>query len=157
MTIHHKNAIIKKTRQGQSKKPERVDKMMENTNVKRITKAMRYADIKAILSNETPVYGTTIDDALAFIDKEVTLLTKKNTGNEKKPTAKQKENEQYKERILNFLITQTEGITCTEVQKNIPEFGDFSNQKIAKLMNQLLAEHKVTKAIVKGRSLFAIA
>ena len=68
----------------------------------RITKAMRYADLKAMLNGEAVTYGTTLADALAFIDKEVSLLAKKNSG-EKKPTKAQEENEGYKALILATL------------------------------------------------------
>lgn len=126
------------------------------TNTKRITKAMRFADIQSMLNGNIPANGTTIDEAVSFIDNEIALLTKKNTA-EKKPTSKQIENDVFKKKILDYLMTQTNAVTCTDVQKNIPEFADFNNQKIAALMRQLVDEHKITRNVVKGRSIFAIA
>lgn len=126
------------------------------TSVKRVTKAQRFSDIKALLSGEDVTYGTTIEDALAFCDSELNLLAKKNSG-EKKPTKTQAENEGYKELIIQFLATQTEGVTCTDIQKGVPQFADYSNQKIAALVKQLADAHKVVKETKKGRTLISLA
>lgn len=129
---------------------------MANTTVKapRITKAMRFEDIKALLSGKA-VERTSVEDALAFIDSELALLAKKNSG-DKKPTATQVENEGHKVKILDFLREQTEGKTCTDIQKGVPEFADLNNQKIAALVRQLVDAGLVEKATVKGKSLFSI-
>ena len=126
------------------------------TTTKRITKAQRFADIKALLSGETPANGTTIEDAMAFIDKELDLLARKNTS-DKAPTKTQQENEVHMERILQFLSTCVNPVTCTEIQKSVPEFMDFNNQKIAALMRKLTEAHKVDKTMNKGRPVFALA
>lgn len=127
-----------------------------NTNTpKRITKAMRFDDIKALLTGNPVTYGTTVDEAAAFCDSEKALLMKKNAS-DKKPTKTQEENEGYKALILDFLSLQSDAVTCTDIQKGIPEFADFNNQKVAQLMRQLLEANKVTKEIKKGRSLFSI-
>lgn len=129
---------------------------MATTTVKRVTKAQRFEDIKALLNDEAVTYGTTIEDAVKFCDSELALLAKKNSG-EKKPTKTQEENEGYKALILDFLREQTAGVTCTDIQKGIPSFADFNNQKIAALVRQLVEAGKVGKATVKGKSLFSIA
>ena len=126
------------------------------TTTKRITKAMRFADIKSLLAGEAVHNGTSVEDALAFIDNEIALLAKKNTS-DKKPTKTQEENENHKAHIIDFLSTQTEGVTCTDVQKSVVEFADFNNQKIAALMRQLVNEGKVVKAMVKGKAMFSLA
>lgn len=120
----------------------------------RITKAMRYTDLKAMLNGEAVTYGTTLADALAFIDKEVSLLAKKNSG-EKKPTKAQEENEGYKALILDYLAT-CESATCTDILKNVSALSDFSNQKISALMRQLRLANKVEVKEVKGKSLFSL-
>lgn len=130
--------------------------MANTTNVKRITKSQRFEDIKALLNGEDTTFGTSIEDACAFIDKELALLAKKNTS-DKKPTKTQEENEGHKAKILDFLTACTEGVTCTEIQKGVPDFADFNNQKIAALVRQLVDAGKVNKAVVKGKSLFSIA
>lgn len=127
-----------------------------NTTTKRITKAQRFADIKALLMGEAVHSGTSVEDALAFIDNEIALLAKKNTS-DKKPTKTQEENEGHKARIIEFLSGRGEGVTCTEVQKSVAEFADFNNQKVAALMRQLVNDGKVVKAMVKGKAMFSLA
>lgn len=131
---------------------------MEKTT--RITKAMRFEDIKALLNGDTVTHGTTLDDAISFIDHEVELLARKNSGGEKKQTAAQKENEGYKALILEFLATlpdDSKGVTCTEIMKSVPEFADFNNQKISALVRQLKLAERVVGEEVKGKSLFRLA
>ena len=123
----------------------------------KITKAQRYADIVSLLEGSPVAYGTTIDDAKDFIAHEVALLVKKNGSKSDKVTDAQKQNEVYKELIVNFLFSQSEGVTCTEIGKGVPELNDFNNQKISALMRQLISEGKVNKGSVKGKTLFTIA
>lgn len=131
---------------------------MEKTT--RITKAMRFEDIKALLNGNTAQYGTTLEDAINFIDHEVELLARKNSGGDKKQTATQKENESYKELIIEFLAglpDDSKGVTCTEIMKSIPAFKDFNNQKISALVRQLKLADRVVGEEVKGKSLFRLA
>ena len=133
---------------------------MEKTNKTRITKAMRFEDIKAMLNGDSVTYGTTIEEAMDFIDHEVGLLAKKNSGENKKQTKTQQENEGYKALILEFLATLPDdkaGVTCTEIIKGVAEFDGFSTQKISPLVRQLTAADKVTKTEVKGKALFRLA
>lgn len=128
-------------------------------NKTRITKAMRFEDIKALLNGETVTYGTTVEQAVEFIDKEMGLLARKNSG-DKKPTKTQQENEEYKVLICDFLANKPEekkGYTCTEVIKLVPELNEFSTQKIAPLMRQLENAGKVAREEVKGKTLFHLA
>lgn len=128
-------------------------------NKTRITKAMRFEDIKALLNGETVTYGTTVEQAVEFIDKEMGLLARKNSG-DKKPTKTQQENEKHKVLICEFLANKPEekkGYTCTEVIKLVPELNEFSTQKIAPLMRQLENAGKVEREEVKGKTLFHLA
>lgn len=129
---------------------------MTTTTTKKVTKAQRFEDIKALLSNQPTKHDTDTQTAIDFINYELSLLAKKNSA-PKKLNQTQKDNEVHKETILAYLVTCTEGKTCTEIQKEVPEMGDFSNQKVARLMSDLLKSGKVNKEIVKGRALFSIA
>ena len=99
---------------------------------------------------------TSIEDAVAFIDHEIELLAKKNSS-ERKETDTQKANKQFCDLIAEFLSIQPEGRTCTEIGKSIPELNDFNNQKIAALMRQMVEAGRVSKATVKGKSVFTLA
>lgn len=126
----------------------------------RITKAMRFEDVKALLNGQPVTYGTSIEDAINFIDYEMNLLTKKNSGESKKPTKTKQENEGYKALILDFLATlpdNKDGATCTEIIKGVAKFEGFSTQKISPLVRQLMAADKVIKTEIKGKALFRLA
>ena len=92
-------------------------------------------------------------DLTAFIEKEKSLLEKKN-GATKKPTAKQTENEDIKLSIIEGMQKFTEPMTITELIKNTPELSEMSNQKVSALMHQLLADGAVEKTEIKRRSHF---
>lgn len=128
----------------------------------RITKAQKFAAIKALLSGETPSIEFTVDDAKTFIDGEVNLLTKKNTSTNKKQTKTQKENEGLREEIVEFLGTLTisdeyKGIGCTDLIKAKGWLGTYSVSKVARLLSQLKAEGRVESETVKGKPLFRLA
>ena len=126
------------------------------TTVKKITKAQRFADIRNMLKNEAVTHGTTLADALAFIDKEMELLAKKNSGTSKKQTDVQKQNEGLKELIKEFLITHSDQ-TVTQITKGIPELADLSNQKVSRLCRDLVESCELVKIVDKGRSLFSLS
>ncbi len=127
---------------------------MENS-VKRITKAQKFEDVIRLLSGE-PTQFINAEDAVAFIRSEMALLAKKNAS-DRKPTATQEANVKYRNLIIEFLSMQDSGKTCTEIAKGVDELSEFNNQKIAALMRQLVEAGKVTKATVKGKSIFSVA
>lgn len=139
---------------------------MTTTNTVRVTKNQKYNAAIVLLNGGQPVVipgkdgkdGVTMDAAYLcdFFRSELALLEKKNTS-DKKPTQTQKDNEGHKAKILDFLREQTDGVTCTDIQKGVPDFDGMNNQKIAALVRQLLDAGKVIKATVKGKSLFSIA
>lgn len=140
--------------------------MSENTKEKRVTKAQRYADIKAMLVGEDTTFGTSTEDALAFIDHEISLLSKKNASGEKKQTETQKQNEGYMAEIANYLAGVTvagddedakkSGKTCTEIQAAIPSLAGYQNQKISRLCNMLADAGTITGDTVKGKKLWRV-
>ena len=76
-------------------------------------------------------------------------------GANRKPTAKQKDNEALKDKILAFFAeTPNQVYTITELQKANAELEELSNQKISALCNQLYKDGKLDKFVEKGRSLF---
>lgn len=130
---------------------------MEKNTVKRITKAMQYEDIIALLTGGEVKNGTDIDKAVAFIRHEMELLAKKNSGDGKKLTATQEANVKYRALIIDFLATQAEPRTCTEIAKGVVELNDFNNQKVASLLKRLVEDGQVVKSSgKKGQSLFAL-
>ena len=104
----------------------------------------------AILSK----YDLTADEK-AFIEHELELLAKKNSS-EKKPTAQQTANEGIKTAILDGM-TPNRLYTITEIQKEIPECAELSNQKVSALIRQLKDAGLVVKTEDKRKSYFSLA
>lgn len=131
------------------------------TTEKKITKAMRFADLKNLLNGVNPENGTTIEEAIEFIDYEMNLLAKKNASKvEGVLTDVQKKNEEYRRVIYDFLMNmgKDEGFTCTQLVKNVPEFSEFTNQKIAKLISPMLKSGLLKQTKGKGGAiLYSIA
>lgn len=139
---------------------------MANSNIIRVTKVQKLAAIKAALPAEMEHifsggenkedFVFDYDAAVEFIDAELALLAKKNSG-DKKPTKTQVENEQYKTLIVEYLGTQENGVTCDTIRKGVPALTDFSNQKVASLVKQLVTDNLLKKDVEKGKSLFSLA
>lgn len=143
---------------------------MENTII-RITKAQKLTAIKGMIPEDVSVtfegdsekgkqaYLFNYAEVMAFIDKELELLAKKNSG-DKKLSADQQKNEEYKEDIVKFLSALPEGsdgVTCTEMFKKIPSMNDYSPQKVAALCRQLRDAGRVVSYDKKGKTLFSLA
>ena len=124
----------------------------------RITKAMRFEDICSILKGLVPTHGSSIEDAISFIENEMELLSRKSKSgsNNRKLTATQQANEEFKELILEFLADTPDGATCTEVLKGVPELNDFNNQKVSALLRQLKLAGRITSTEVKGKTIFSL-
>ena len=115
------------------------------TTTKKITKREKFEMLMTIAEvKANPILSE-------FIERELELLTKKNSA-EKKPTAQQAENEAIKETILENL---TSCMTISEMQKSIPDLAEYSNQKISALMRQLILEGLVKKVEDKRKSYFS--
>lgn len=105
------------------------------------------------------------DEEVAFINHELELLDRKSNSNgEKKLTATQVENENFKEIILEFMVEDTL-YTITDLIKSIPEFNGFNTQKVNGLVRQMYADVKknenpndfpLVRSEVKGRAYFAL-
>ena len=90
-----------------------------------------------------------------FINHELELLTKKNSG-DKKPTATQVQNE-----ALKFAIVEGMEVnrlySVTEMIKEIPALAGLNPQKVSPLANQLVEAGQLVKTIEKRRSFFQLA
>lgn len=144
---------------------------MDNTTI-RVTKAQKLDAIKRFISDDArhvfpgndnkAAYVFDKNAMIAFIDEQIELLAKKNSG-DRKQTADQKKNEEYKEKILDYLagLPETDdkgnkihGATCSEIFKGIPDLAPFSPQKVSALMRQLKAATLVDGTEVKGKMYF---
>ena len=95
------------------------------------------------------------DEDKAFIEHELDLLAKKNSG-EKKPTATQKENEETKVLILNVLADGS-AKTIGEICKTDETLKELSSQKVSALVRQLVLDNKVVRNEIKRKAYFSLA
>lgn len=129
---------------------------MEKTTVVRVTKAMKFEALTAVLKGEAVPHGLTTDDLLAFIDHERDLLTKKNSG-EKKPTKTAQEHDALMQKVLTAMQADGGQRTVTEWQGVIPEIAltaGVSNQKASRVLNDLEKAGKVIKEPDKRKMTF---
>ena len=113
-----------------------------------MTKKEMFAEIrKAVISNE---------EMVAFIDHEIELLNRK-SGSPKKPTKTQMENNAYKATIVEYLTTVDAPKTIKELQTEIPSISGLMNQRVARLLTDLVKAGTLTKEYVKKTPYYSIA
>lgn len=95
------------------------------------------------------------DAEKAFVEHELELLEKKNSS-EKKPTAQQTANEGIKAAIVAGM-TANRLYTVTEIQKEIPECADLSNQRVSALLRQMKDDGIVVRTEDKRKAYFSLA
>jgi hypothetical protein len=110
---------------------------------------------KRVLFNEILANPTLNDEQKNLIQHEIELLNKKN-GGERKPTARQIENEGLAPVILNQLAIIGSPITIADLQKSDAELAKLSNQRITAILTKLVKAEKVVRTEVKGRAHFAL-
>ncbi len=112
---------------------------------KKMTKKEMFAQIMAN-------YNLT-DAERDFIQHEIDLLARKNATGEKKPTAQQKVNEAIKEAILDCMELNRL-YTITEIQKEVPQCNDLSNQRVSALVRQLKDAELIERVEEKRKAYF---
>ena len=130
--------------------------------MKKLTKKDYFAQIRAIVINDK--------DLVAFVDHEVELLNRKNTGNSQ--TRTQKDNEALKEILIEELEKIGRAVTITELMNESQVIKDYTyktkvggeekdakltNQKISAIFTQLVNDKTIVKVTDKKKSYFSIA
>ena len=121
------------------------------------------------MANTKMTYATALDMVLAIdevkandeLTEKLTALkesvSKKSTSKSNKPTAKQKANEEIKEKLMEILFAKpTRLFTISEICKLYTD-EELSNQKVSSLIRQLVAEDKVKRTEDKRKAYFSIA
>ena len=111
---------------------------------KKMTKREMFEQIKSHLTDPAEV---------AFVEHELELLAKKNSG-DKKPTAQQVANESLKQTIIEVLTDNGGLMTVTDVQKSCEELSVLSNQRVSALLRQLKDDGKVERVEDKRKAYF---
>ena len=123
--------------------------MTNELKVKKMTKKDRFnqlLEIPAVQANA---------ELVAFIEHELELLSRKSSSNgEKKPTAKQAENEALKDAIYHNM-EENRLYSITEMQKEFAECAELSNQKMSALLRLLIEEKRVERIVDKRKTYFS--
>ena len=90
-------------------------------------------------------FGT--NEQVEFIDKKIEQVEKKNAN--KGATAKQVENENLKDIIVDTLKTLETSVRISEIQNANETLATLSNQRISALLKQLVDTKVVEKTIEK--------
>lgn len=121
------------------------------TNTSKVTVRSQFEAVKAILlaNGET--------ELAEFIDGRIAQTVKKNSA-ERKPTAKQLENEGFKADILAWMETGTV-YSAGDVLKGVPSIvaSGMSINRVSALMTQLVDAGAVSKSVDKRKNFYSLA
>lgn len=97
------------------------------------------------------------EDLMAFIDHELELLDKKNAA-ERKPTAKQIENEGFKSDILAWMDADTQ-YSAADVTKGVPSIvaAGLSANRVTAMLTQLVTAGALNRAEDKRKNFYSLA
>lgn len=121
------------------------------TATRKPTQRDRFAEIREIL------VSVGRDDLVEFVDGRVAQLDKKNTA-ERKPTARQNENEGFKADILAWFEPDT--LYCAaDVVKGVPSIvgAGLSVNRVSPMLKALAEEGKLTCTVDKRKNFYSLA
>lgn len=126
---------------------------------KKITKAMKFADVRAILNGEQPTNGCSIDELTEFIENEIALLAKKNSPNSKAKLEKEGKNAEYKQAVLEVMTNEPDRLfTATDIYKELIDVEGINNtQRVTYLLGLLIKDGVVIKDTDKRKSVYKLA
>ena len=118
---------------------------------KKVTVRSQFEDVKAVL------LSVGREDLAEFIDGRIAQTIKKNST-ERKPTAKQVENEGFKSDILAWMDADTL-YAAGDVLKGVPSIvaSGMSINRVSALMTQLAESGAVVKTIDKRKNFYSLA
>lgn len=117
---------------------------------KKMTNAMALEiAIEVMKETDTEKYTEVIEK----LDKMLVQVNKKSSAN-RKPTATQLENERLKEKIVEYLVDTGNGLTVSELMKEVEELKELSNQRVTSLVTSLCSEGKVDRMVKKRKAYF---
>ena len=121
--------------------------MTNEIKVKKLTKKDRFNQLLEIPAVQADT------ELVAFIEHEIELLSNKNKADNKKPTAKQLENEALKVELLNYMEANTL-YAISDFQKQVEACADLSNQKIAAVLRQMKDNDKTVEKVEDKRKVY---
>ncbi len=119
-----------------------------------MTKKEMFKNIISLVENGN--CDATFGEITEFCNHEIELLDKK-TSTPKKPTATQVENESFKSTLVEFFSGANEKKSIKEIQSEVPEVAQLSNQRITHLLTDLVKNGTLTKTYEKKVPYYSIA
>ena len=113
-----------------------------------MTKKEMFAEIRKVVADNA--------EMVAFIDHEIELLNRK-SGSPRKPTKTQVENDGFKAEIVAYLTEVDTPKTIKELQAEIPSISGLTNQRITRMLTDLVKAETLTKEYVKKTPYYSIA
>ena len=100
------------------------------------------------------------DEQKEFLNKRIEITQKKNANRSAEPTPKQKEkmahDKALRERIVAVMVEGT-AYTPSDLVKLVDSAEIASTQKLTPMLTVLIDEGVITKAVVKGRSVYSLS
>lgn len=87
------------------------------------------------------------------VEKMIEALDKKSSNRSTKPSKTQEANAELKA-ILTDFMANNEKMTVSETIKNCSAVSDLSNQKVSRLLNDLVKDGVLDKNVEKGKTYF---
>ena len=121
--------------------------------MEKLTISNKFDAVINLLNGEESVLS--VEDAVEFLEDRK-AKSKRKAGT-RKPTATQKENEVYKDLIVEKLSNSELPMTVTDIIKSVDELNGFNTQKISALTRQLVLAGKIKKEKDGKKTVFSIA
>ena len=113
-----------------------------------MTKREMFAEIRNIVADN--------EEMVAFIDHEIELLELK-SNSPKKPTKTQIENDGIKAEIVAYLTEVDTPKSIKQLQAEIPSISGLMNQRVARMLTDLVKAETLKKEYVKKTPYYSIA
>lgn len=108
--------------------------------------------VKAI---ENALNGNLTEETVEKLNALKASIAKKNTA-ERKPTATQKANEEFKSAIANGMESG-KAYTITDLIKSVDAIAELSNQRVSAIVRQMVESGTLVREEVKRKAYFSLA
>lgn len=112
-------------------------------------------EIFALVGENAEVFGDKADLILEWAEKHIGQLDRKYSSKSGKPTAKQLENLEIKNEILDHIRILNKPVRVMDISADA-KFAEYTSQKLSALMKQLVDEGKLIRYIEKRITYFSI-
>lgn len=105
---------------------------------------------------ENVIANTQDAEMIEFAQASIEKMDNANAN--RKPTAKQRENEGFKAEILEVLKSASQAMSIADIKATVPSLADASSQKVSAMLTALKKEGKIVRVdLEKRKAGFAIA